>query len=311
MLERHPTDSSTKEVQFYNYALLSLSGIFIIANIVYIITRYRRARLTELLMLCFLISLLCALLFYAIGVVSSLGGQIHVMACEAIAALLQFFFLSTMTWASAFAYNVTNAVFANQLISNSCKTFKYYAMYGLGTPFLLTLITAVLSQISQFDIQVYQHWSLSTDCFLHNENVRLALFLIPIYMMITANVIMTILCIQKIVRSGSIQSSETDRNMKKTVTILKLTICLGSGYILLFFAYMGTDQTLWTVFNIFVEIQGVLVVCANITSWSCLSRMCYGTRRPAPMTPLTEIRVINRSHRRESNTSDTSLGSLP
>ena len=311
VLVRHPAVSFAEAVEVYNYVLLSLSGIFIIANIVYIITLYRTARLTELLMLCFLISLLCALLFYAIGVVSSIGGQIHVIACEAIAAMLQFFFLSTMTWISIFAYSITHAVFANKLISSDCKKFKFYVVYGLGAPSALTLVAVMLSQISQFGIQVYQH---GPDCFLENQYVRLATFLIPIYMMITSNVIMTILCVQKIVRSGSIQSSERDRKIKKTITILKLTICLGSGYILLFFAYMGTDQTLWTVFKIFVEIQGVLVVCANIINLKCLKSIPTHNKRIImqwrPIKPASAGRVTTGViYLSRVNTSETSLGS--
>ena len=255
------------QLQNYDYVLLSLSLLCILVYSTYMmITGWKTMKTPELMMLSLLISLFGVLITFSVANLPSGIG------CRVLAAMQQFLFLSSLFWSSAIGINITHSIFTIRSVSTTRKKYFFYCIYSLGVPLLLVLITYGLSVAHQDnpDFKVYRE----TFCFLQQSEVIYGLFLVPIYLLVGSNLILCILCMVRVQRSMSIASNDKDRWKKNVITCIKLSITFGISWLLLFIFTASPDTVeLEIMMQVFIEIQGVLVVFANVLSWKCLNKV--------------------------------------
>lgn len=237
------------------------------------LVRWKTMGIPDLLMFCILVCVFGALLSYAVADVPA--GR-DLIGCQALAAAQQFLFLSTFFWSNALGINITYTIFSFKAVSVSKKRrFCWSFVYAVSAPALLTLITYILSLqedgIEHFKSPVYREGFF---CFIEESIVLYSLFLGPVYVVIMANFCMCTACIVRIKRGLGVTSNDKDRWKKNIVTCVKLSICLGVGWVLFFFVTIFTDnRSLFMCMQIFIEIQGILVVMANVVTWSCIIKV--------------------------------------
>lgn len=256
----------------YDYILLALSMISILSYITWMFVHWKDIRLADSMMISSLIALLGSLLCYCLATVPAGSNPI---GCRAVAALYQFFFLSTLAWTNARAIDVTHTVYHFTLAAKSKKNCMCHALYAIGLPLILTIITYILSEkeesIAAFNRHVYREKYI---CFLNEVIVIYSLFLGPTYLIILVNIALCIAVMVRVTTSLSIGSSDKHRAKRNAISCIKLSLCFGSGWILLFGAI--SIPTLWPVLQVFVEMQGVLVVSANVVNWGCIRKCSSG-----------------------------------
>lgn len=220
------------------------------------------------MMLSLLVTQFISLTLFAIASVPA-GKDGH--ACIVLASLDQLFFLATLTWTNAIAIDITYSIHKLALQSNSKKRFVAYLCYSFGVPLLLTLIPPVLHvehEKVSLERPVYRNQYL---CFLDDAVVIYSLFLAPVCILISLNVILCVACLLRVTRGVDISSNDKDRTKKNIITCIKLSVCLGIGWIFLFPALIFDG--LWPVVLVFVELQGVLLVTANLIGWDCIRKL--------------------------------------
>lgn len=216
-----------------------------------------------------LITLFGGLLCFALVAVAA--GK-DTVGCQVLAAITQFFFLSSITWSNAIAISIVRSVSTMRLTtSKSNKSMILYSIYAIGFPIVCVFITYALStlEIPSFSNSVYSYKPV---CFLYERTTIFALFLVPIYLLIGVNVILGITAITIVAKSGSIGITRDKNKIKKNIiTGFKISCCLGLGWVLLFAATFY--QPIFYVFQVFVEVQGLFVVLANAIGWTCISNV--------------------------------------
>lgn len=230
----------------------------------------KKKHLPQLMHISLLTTLFASLVCYCFATVSAGKGLI---GCQVVAAMYQFFFLSTMCWTNALAITVTHTIYSFTTSRGSRKGYIGYTLYALGLPLFITLVTyglAVEEDNPNLNLQstVYRD---NNFCFLRNSIVLYALFLGPIYLIIIVNFILCVACMIRVSHSYKIGSNDKDRKKKNIITCIKLSTCLGLGWSLLFFTQ--AFPKLRPALGVFVEVQGLLIVSAEFLRWKCVSRI--------------------------------------
>ena len=251
----------------YDYILIGLSLAAILGYLIYVLIAKKKAfSLPDKLMISLLISLFGALICFAF--VTTPSGR-DMVGCKVLAALTQFFFLSSLTWSNSMAISIVRKVHTLQRSSKSNTPFILYSLYSFGLPFICTVVTFILSklQIQAFTENVYE---VEVICFLGETIIIYSLFLAPAYILIITNFIIGITLMVKVSRSGRIGASQDKNRLKKNIiTCFKVSACLGFSWAWLFVTTFYED--LFPVMQVFIELQGLLIVVANLLSWKCLN----------------------------------------
>lgn len=257
-----------RRFKYYDYILIAVSLISIAVYSAVKLVKRKRLRLPARMMIATLFALFGALICFAF--VTTPAGT-DTVGCMVLAAFTQFFFLSSLTWSNSIAISIVRSLCSLRITSQSKSTLIIYSLYSFGLPLVCTLLTLTLSQLSAYEFynEVYE---TKVICFLGDETVLYALFLGPIYALVVANIVITIIVMVKIAGSGRVGAThDRNRTKKHALSCFKVSLCLGSGWVLLFLATMYDG--LWPVMQVFVELQGFLVVVANSISWSCVTAL--------------------------------------
>ena len=229
---------------------------------------WKETTTSQLMMISLLITLGLSLVVFFLSVI--MAGEDRT-ACWVIAAVNQFLFLATFTWTNSLAIDVTYTIFSFVSNSMSKARFVAYFFYSFGFPLLLTLITFLLHEVQE-DLElsrtVYRENYL---CFLNDGTIIYWLFLAPICVLVFVNIVLCIVCMVRVTRKLEIASNDRDRAKKNAITCIKLSVCLGLGWILLYVSLVVEE--FWPVVLKFIELQGVLVVTANIIGWDCVKKI--------------------------------------
>jgi len=272
--------------EIHDYILSAASLLAITAYVIYLLVKKKTLNLPEIMMICLLLSLFMAILCFILITVPAGRDRI---GCQALAALVQYFFLASSMWSNAMAFNITKTLYAMSLSASRRSKLKFYVPYAMGCPLACVLVAVTLSryEIKAFNHPVYREVLF---CFLHEKITLYATFLIPIYAAIAVNVILGVIAIARVAQSGGSTTFDKHRRRKNLITGIKLSLCLGLGWVFLFIA-TATGKDGWYLYmQIFVELQGVLVVLANLLSWNCIisAKTWTESRLTSSMTNSTE-----------------------
>ena len=153
-----------------------------------------------------------------------------------------------------------------------------YALYAWISPLPFVVLSFVLDTYPVN--KLYPVFSESF-CFLSNGWVRVLLFTGPIYAQILLDVGLCIWAAVIITRSGSgLTSTKSKENYRmKIISVVKLLVIFGLQWFLLFFTEINSPHVkhLWTVLNVMVTLQGVLIILAQVLNQKTIARI--STRR--------------------------------
>lgn len=254
------------KLETYDYILVGISLLATLVYGVWVLIR-KKKNIAVLIQLSLLFTLFGSLLCYSLATIPAGKNNI---GCQLLAAMYQFLFLSSMFWVNTLAISIIRTLFSLKSVSSASKRiYIFYSVYAFGVPLIITLITYVLSQeqenIDSFTRPVYREKFI---CFLQESIVIYALFLAPVYLLIAVNVVLCIACMVIVNRSAVMGSNDKARAKKNAVTCIKLCISLGLGWSLLF-VYLVVPG-IWPVMQVFVELQGLLIVLSYIITWKCV-----------------------------------------
>jgi len=252
----------------HDFVLGTISLVSIIGYFGYSLKKRKRIKLPDALMIGLLASLFMGILCFMLVQVPLGTDKI---GCEAVAALVQYFFLASTMWSNCLAFSITRSLYTMSLGSQSLSKLKFYALYALGIPLICVLVTTALSKLNIEGVNPADVHKSSIFCFLQEEITMYGAFLIPFYISIAANMALSTATMVKVVQSGRTNLAyDRNRRQKNLITAFKLALCLGLGWGFLIVAMATKDPGWFMYMHIFVELQGALVVCSTFLSWDCM-----------------------------------------
>ncbi|XP_067949541.1 uncharacterized protein [Watersipora subatra] len=295
-----------------DFILIALSLSAIVFYLIYLLI-FKRKRLTtaDKMMMVLLGSLFGALICFAFITTPPANDLI---GCQLLAALTQFFFLSSLTWSSSMAISIVRTLHTFLLHRQSRLEFLCYTIYSFGLPLACTSITYILStaDIQTFTKRVYETEVL---CFIGETIVLYALFLAPVYLLLLLNFVLGAIAIVKVSKSGNVGSSRDKNRVKKQIiSSFKLSVSLGLGWVLLFFVTLydklqsRNSSVLWKTMQAFVELQGVLIVLSTLIGWKCLQS---AAKRLKPRTSTSQSDSTKVTSATESAETRALTGDIP
>ena len=111
----------------------------------------------------------------------------------------------------------------------------------------------------------------------------------------------------KVLNSGrKLTVNDKSRTQKKAITVVKLQFTFGFHWILLIFTVIeGPHQAvIWTVLNIFLTLQGVLIVLAQLLTAKNVKKVFYLSKLS---TNITSKRLWSKSPSNQDNTAKLSI----
>ena len=197
------------------------------------------------------------------------------VACKLVAYLVQYLFLSVHSWTNVLAVWMFRGLSTVRLVRRSGKrVFLMYALYAWISPLPFVVLSFVLDTYPVN--KLYPVFSESF-CFLSNGWVRVLLFTGPIYAQILLDVGLCIWAAVIITRSGSgLTSTKSKENYRmKIISVVKLLVIFGLQWFLLFFTEINSPHVkhLWTVLNVLVTLQGVLITLSQVLNRKNLTKL--------------------------------------
>ena len=258
------------KLEDYHYVLCSLSiGCIIIYISCYISSADKS--LTGNFFACQLTTLIAALLCYCFIT----EAQSVPAVCKLVASLVQYLFLSVHSWTNVLAIWMFRGLSAMKLVRRSGKKmFLMYAAYAWLSPLPFIALSYILDAYPVNGL--YPVFSESF-CFLANGWIRVLLFTGPIYLQIVIDIALCIWASVLIIRSGAGLSSNRSKEQlkKKIISVVKLIVIFGLQWFLLFFTEINSPYVkhLWTVLNVMVTLQGVLIILAQVLNQKNIARI--------------------------------------
>ncbi len=179
------------------------------------------------------------------------------LACQIIAGLQHFLWLSAFFWMNALALDIFNRISSNVVVISHRKTFFKFSSYAWGLPFSFVAVCFVLDFVHILDFGYGQGQS----CWITNQSNLLIFFGVPVLVIILANVVLFIKTAIHIYHIGK-QASQTCINQdNKTMLIIfiKISSTMGFGWLFGFLASALNISFFWYLFVICCSLQGVQV----------------------------------------------------
>ena len=107
----------------HGYILTAASLLAIAAYVIHQLMKTKKLNLPEIMMICLPLSLFMAILCFILITAPPSRDRIE---CPALAAIVQYFFLSSFMWSNAVAYDITKTLSAMSASSPSVSRLKFY-----------------------------------------------------------------------------------------------------------------------------------------------------------------------------------------
>ncbi|CAG5131282.1 unnamed protein product, partial [Candidula unifasciata] len=197
------------------------------------------------------LALLCSNLVFLLGMQDYSFGNIA--SCKAVAVLLHYFLLASLTWMAVEAFYMYLALVV---------VFKTYytnfilkcSLVGWGVPLVIVIITLGVNKTDNYG------FINSGMCWLKNPAFYAA-FLAPVCLILLINCMAFILVVKQLASMSSIRLNKTERN--STVQRLRgavgVVILLGLSWIFAIFAIDQASVAFYYLFAIFNSLQGLFI----------------------------------------------------
>lgn len=165
---------------------------------------------------------LVATIFMSHLLLITAANQVHnASLCTATAVCLHYFFLCSFTWSTVMAYDMMQTfVFERRQVDSKCHTLMRYCAFAWGLPLLICSLCLLLDLTHTLSIG----YGSSRMCWLSNKTALLVVFVVPIAISMTFNLIAFIATSRSIhvtmSRSRSIRSIRGTMKKKASSTAL-------------------------------------------------------------------------------------------
>ncbi|XP_052809463.1 G-protein coupled receptor Mth2-like [Mya arenaria] len=213
------------------------------------------------ILLCLVVSLLLAQLFFLISSeVSS-----HPLACKILAIVDHYFFLAAFCWMNVIAFDLWKT-FSSKFTAYSSsgsarKRLLFYSIYGWVTPLLIVGVALFLEfgQLDSIDTSQKPFYGRNI-CWISSRNSLIIFFLGPLALFKVFDItsfIFTAVYIARARKQGAVA-----RRKKNTCSLLiniKLSLVMGLTWVFAFVANVANLQFMWYLFIIFNTLQGLFI----------------------------------------------------
>ena len=249
-----------------------LSGISVLVVIIFVVHYFvkQRKTLTSKYVVSSLISLIPALVSFCLTNTFTNKST----ACMAIATITQYFMISVHSWTCALALWMVRGLTQLRLVQDTGpKVYLKYALFAWLSPIPFIAASLLLDKYPYDPLYpVYSKYF----CFIADGRIRVVVFTGPIYLIILINVLLCIVAITKVMKSGKkVSQADKRRTKKKIMTIVKLQVVFGLHWVLIFFTEIKGPHVpyIWAVLNTLVTLQGVIVVLTRIIDIDSFTKM--------------------------------------
>ncbi|XP_038051791.1 uncharacterized protein LOC119724692 [Patiria miniata] len=224
---------------------------------------------------------LAQLFFQLIGV----GAQ-HPAACTAVAVLTHYLFLVSVMWTGVLAFNLNRTFAVQSRIQHS----KHYALlvpvlFAWGVPLLIILPCLILHLC---DCTAIPLWYGDSVCWIGNGYVAIAVFGVPIGIVIFTNTILFAFTVRGIWRTKRAteavrgDKSKAQQAKEELAIYIKISSLMGFTWISGFAAAISDVVALWYVFIVLNSCQGLLIFLSFVCNRKVWQLWCDGFRKMCP-----------------------------
>ncbi|XP_041376276.1 uncharacterized protein LOC121388828 [Gigantopelta aegis] len=179
--------------------------------------------------------------------------------CKVLGIVLHWTWLSTFVWMTMMATNLVKTFTAKSTVLHSYKSFLFYVAIAVSIP---TLIVGVCVAVDMAEIpNMVIGYGDNGVCWISNKKALLAVFGVPLAILLLINVVCFVITICSIERSMDISktASSTRKDRVKCIIYCKLLIITGLTWAFGFTAGFSNSDELWYVFIVLNGSQGLYI----------------------------------------------------
>ncbi|XP_064627800.1 uncharacterized protein LOC135487688 [Lineus longissimus] len=186
-------------------------------------------------------------------------------ACEIIAIIIHFFWLSTFFWMNAIAFNMMWTFTAKLTPIREHPNYKalvLYTLYAYGVPACVVVISILLEHRELLAIG-YRPIPAYTKlyCWLSEGDGVLYAFIIPVGLLTTSNIILFTITSLSIFWTRKIaqQAKRDPKNRRQFMIYIRLSSLMGSTWIIVFVGVFYGHVAIWCLLDLFNSLTGVYI----------------------------------------------------
>lgn len=202
--------------------------------------------------------------------------------CIGFAVTIHYAFLASVFWMNCMSFDIFITFSKGFVKSNgdkSSKTFVWYSLYSWLCPLFIVVSGVCLDVFTAND---YRPRYGEIVCWIGNKRAILVYFMIPVALLVTANLFFYVFTIRSIFLSNR-QTNRILRQKKscKLLVYVKLSIVMGLTWVFAYVASLTNELVFWYLFIFFNSWQGVFIF---------ISFVCFGKARTLV---IDRVRVVS------------------
>ncbi|XP_074647958.1 uncharacterized protein LOC141903647 [Tubulanus polymorphus] len=214
-----------------------------------------------------LMSMSLALLLGQLMILLGPVAEGHYVACLLIAAFTHVFFLAMFFWMNAIAFDLTLTFSGRMMRSGQPSEQKWrftkFCIYAWISPLVILLISASL-EIFSTHTSPYNPDYGTRICWFNNGPALGVLFILPVSVLVAANMVMYTLTVYGICKASKAASIAKKSDKINILLYIKLSVILGGTWIFAFLWIVTRNVGLKYLFIVFNSLQGVFIFIAFI-----------------------------------------------
>ncbi|KAG8179555.1 hypothetical protein JTE90_016125 [Oedothorax gibbosus] len=207
---------------------------------------------------------------FLLGYLFSLIGQIPQVLgffCVLCGVLVQYFLLAAFFCMNTLAFDVwrTLKMATTKLVMSSQnakrRQFLYYSIYSWGVPLVITIISVIMDNIRATPNWIRPDFGMHDICWMANEKAKLAFFMIPAFVLFSANTLFFVLSAFIIKTNTMEATSDEERQMARHNFVLyfRLGIMMGVTWLMNAVGTLVDNYYFWLASDIMNSLQGLFV----------------------------------------------------
>jgi hypothetical protein len=240
--------------------------------------------------------------------VSLLLGQIHLLVgsaimdhfipCKIFGILVHYFFLVSFMWMNVLAFDLASTFASTSVVSrdlgHATRRFVKYSVYAWFTPLILIAVAVAFDEVDLVSNIRPQYGKYV--CWFGNPNAQLVFFLIPVAMVLIANMVMYLLTLYGICTAQREAKIATKRKADRCFLFIyfKLFVIMGLTWLFGFIGTVSNSDPIWYLFIVFNSMQGLFI---------CFAFLCRKSIWHQATEKFTASTVVYRRARSSESTS--------
>ncbi|XP_064625852.1 uncharacterized protein LOC135486721 isoform X1 [Lineus longissimus] len=227
--------------------------------------------------------------------VSLLLGQVNLLVgsglidqflwCKIAGILVHYFFLVSFMWMNVLAFDLASTFASTSIITrdyeHATRRFVKYSVYAWFTP---VLIVAVAITFNEADLApnlrpLYGKFV----CWFGNPSAQLVFFLIPVAIVLVANLVLFMLTLYGIctVQKQAKAARKGKKDKYYLFIYFKLFVIMGLTWLFGFIGTVSNSEPIWYLFIVFNSMQGLFICFVFLCRkniWHQVTEKCTGSK---------------------------------